>query len=221
MEISFYENWIKNGSNYSDACSFYNEHGTNNTLKALFNKAETPYTRTKLAFEIKAIGNIPVPVTVDQSIPSDFKLYRQSKKRVDPDKLPDSLKAEWFKLGPLWGETRFLHSRLDTLQTDAGRLEYALKIIELGEQRREIFNKIDFFIENGKELTTLQEKIKEVVEPIPNESAEIKIYKLKEERARLRVQRSKMKKQPHRQLDLNKVNDRLTEIEKELTNGAI
>ncbi len=222
MEISFYDQWVKNGRDYSEAVAFYNQHGSNETLKRLFASGNTIYTRTKIAFELKAIGNVSA-VQENVQVPLGFKTYIEPGKRIDPSTFPESLKSEFYKLGPLIGRIRFLHSRLDILQTDNERRVHALEILDSTDQRREIFNKIDYFIKHGKEIQMLQnsQPKAEVAIQETDQSSELKLFKLDEELRRLRVQRSKLKNQPNRQEKLNEVCARIEEIGKEISDVVI
>lgn len=217
MEISFYDTWVNDGRKYSDAIAIYSEHGTNATLKELFAKGETSYTRAKIAFEIKALGNIPErsPGEVEGSA---FKTYVEPNKRVDSRNFPDSLKSEYIKLGPLIARMRFLHSRLDIIQNDDDRCTAALEIVSCSEKRREIFNKIDYFQEHGKIMPVAQNTITEEKEILASEdeSGELKKLRLERELTLLRSRKSKLVKQPHNQSKLNGVITRMAEIKKDI-----
>lgn len=217
MEISFYDKWVEDGRKYSDALAIYAEHGTNATLKELFAKGDTSYTRTKIAFEIKALGNIPA-VKITEEIRADFKSYVEPKKRIDHRNFPDSLKSEYFQLGPLIARMRFLNARLDIVQDNSIRLDYALEILNNAEKRREIFNKIDHYLEHGQLMPNLQSPVTEEKEIITaeDESGELQKLKLKAKLNLLRSQKSKLSKQPHRQEKLNEVIGQMEEIKKQL-----
>jgi hypothetical protein len=212
MEITFYHKWITSGRKYSDAVDFYNTHGKSKALKSLFALAETPYTRKKIAEEIQQLCT-----TLPQQPPAtSFKQYNQPINRINPETLPETLKAEYYKLGPLIRRISYLQSRLDIIQSDEIRLQHALEIIQAAEERRAIFNNIDYFLKHGSEQPNSIKKEAEK-EPTPYVDHEVKYYQLKEEYQRLRVQRSKLKNKPHRQADLNKVVERMEQIDKELT----
>ncbi len=150
-------------------------------------------------------------------------MFRESKKRIDPSSFPDSLKKDYYDLGPLIGRIRFLHSRLDIIQNESIRGNHALEILESVERRREIFNKIDYFNEHGKEMPKLQTPVAEEkqIATAEQESGELKLLRLGKELNLLRSQRSKLVKQPHRQAKLNDVIARVNEIKKEMDDVVI
>jgi hypothetical protein len=209
MEISFYNQWVDNGADFAEGVAYYTIHGDNDTLKALFTKGDNYYNRMKLRAELQ---NLKVAVAPKEpavtEIPEDFKTFRVPVKRINPDLLPDVLKTEYYKLGPLINQIRFLHAKLDT-ENEEQRCAYALKIVENSSIRRSIFNKIDEYLATGK-LPIVEEK------PTPVAVQDLSVYQLKEELLLLRSRRSKLKKRLDRSADYESVLARICLIEKEM-----
>jgi len=208
MEISFYNQWVDNGCSYNEGVNLYNTYGNNYALKILFAKGENYYTRNKLKSELQNLKAVtPLPAVTAAVIPKDFKTFREPKKRIDTDTLPDSLKSEYFKLGPLVGEMRYLHAKLDTTNEEERRV-YALRIVEISEIRRGIFNKIDEYQATGKlPVEPVTEK------PMPKALEEMNDVERHKELLRLRVQRSKLKNKPHKQTTYNAILERIEKLE--------
>lgn len=206
MEISIYTQWLNNGGTYAEAVELYNKYGSNNTLKSLFQTGETYYTSRKIAFEIKALENVVLP-----QVPQ---VYTEPKIKIDFQALPENLKKEYVKLGPLIGQIRFLHANLSNAQSKETRQQYALQILDCVKNRRAIFNEIDYWLKHKKQL--VQPKQETVAEIPGTETEELKKLRLNEQLRRLRVQRSKLKKQPHRAEKLVEVCTLISKIEEEL-----
>lgn len=212
MEILFYTHWINNGCNYSEGVNWYQQHGSNNTLKQLFCAGENIFTRKKLREELSKLAEqAPPPKKADaEFLNSNFTRKKTpAKSTIDKNSLPDSLKKDHEKLGPIYTKMQNLHPRLELLNSDDERKDYALEILRLAQQRRGIFTRIDYFKEHGKEMPT-PEKVKQE-QPLPTDYFQIQ-HALK----LLRTQRSKLKDKEHRAADYLAVCTKIDELEAKL-----
>ncbi|MCK6649178.1 MAG: hypothetical protein L6Q66_05955 [Bacteroidia bacterium] len=214
MDKQEYDNWLSRGCNYDEGVKLYFHYGSSKTLKDIFAKGDTYFNRKKLKSALLELVSAPAETIAPTQ---DFKVHREPKKKVSADNLPDSLKSEYYQLGPIWSKIRFLHSRLDLISKESERNDYAQEIVELSAQRRSIFNKIDAYNADPvkwHKQNDVKIDIKEAICILPP----VNYWQLKEELLRLRVQRSKLKKKPHRAEDYAAVLKRITEIEEGMRN---
>ncbi len=127
---------------------------------------------------------------------------------VNVEILPEELRTEHGRLGPIIRKMSRLHARLDLISTDEDRYHVAKEIVELATERRAIWTAIDDFIDNGKVSTT-----PESVKRLPVDKNLTKDYVAEDKLRKLRSNRSKWKKMPHRKADYDRVCKEIEEIE--------
>lgn len=198
MQISFFEHWTRSGCDYYSGVEFYIKYGQNNSLKQVFQFGPCSYTTAKLKSELKKLDYIKIT------------LGKASKPKIVREKLPTDLQIEFDKLGMLIKEISFKNAQLELLPSNSVRAKYCSEIIKAALKRREIFNRIDYYMEHGVDLVKIDPKKKSSL--LDNN----KIEDLKNQLARLRSNRSKLSKNPTRVSDYNNICNQIVEIEKQL-----
>lgn len=219
MEISIFKQWANNGCDFEQGVALYEQYGDNAVVKNLLANGESYFAKIKLKAVLldldKKCPKEIIKIISPKELPTvaDFKVYREPKKKIDPTALPDSLKKMYYELGPLWNHTKYLHFQLAEAQSDEARKEIAFQILDNASTRRAIYNEIDTFVATGKLLTP------EPTAQTPKNDDTGNILELTKELLRLRAQRSKLKKKPHRAKDYQVVLTRIAEIETLLKDG--
>lgn len=207
MEISKrIKQFILNPTNYQAGLKLFKEAKPKSPLLRLL-QHEDDYSRIKLISELQIILN---SLPEEKKEPA-FKSYTKSKLAgtIDPEKLPEQLRLEYYQLSPYIREIAHNHSQLKLVATDQERLVRAARIIELTGLRRGIFTRCDYFMETGKELP--MPETKKAVIPKLSDSKEI--LEARAELIRKRSSRSKLKKNPRRQKDYIAVCERIDQLE--------
>lgn len=193
MRIQDIAKWLNSNGPFDEGAALYNEFGTSDVYKSLF-KSKNPYTVKKLRESLEALleGKNVSPINspgVNGTSVETFKIYSEStRERINPDLLPEYLKAEYYKLGDLYKKISYFHNRLDLLHTDKQRFDAAKEIVQAAAVRRGIFKMIDEYMGSGK-ITPAAVKV-DVVSLTPFEA----VNELK----RVSVQCSKLKDKPQR-----------------------
>ncbi len=207
MEISKrITQFILSPTDYSTGLKLFKEAKPKSPLLRLLEN-EDDFSRTKLISELQVILN---SLPKEKKEPT-FKSYTKSKLAgsIDPDKLPEDLRLDYFKLSPYIREIAHHHSQLKIVVTDEERLTRALRIHELTGLRRSIFTRCDYFMEHGYELPVPSAK-KEVTQK-PQDSKEI--LEAKAELILKRSMRSKLKKNPRRLKDYVATCERIDQLQ--------
>lgn len=211
MEISTIKDWLQQPSDYNAGVLLFEKYGSNKTLLALFKSGATFFTKKKLHLELTNIAKSNAAI-ISTSISSKEKIKTTVRVKIVPELLPAHLKIEYNKLGDLIRQIGHLHGKLTVIDSDKQRGEIAFKIIDLVEQRRSIYTRLDNYVATGKDLLKVEEK------PVITESEELKKFRLKNELQLLRSSRSKLKKKPHRVDDYNAVLEKIKVIQKQISN---
>lgn len=144
------KNWIEGKQNYLVGRVLYDQYGNDIALKRLFhNRGETPYNKERLLQELSAIAiNKPsAPISAP-------KLALDPLHSVEPEN--DILKAIDKEWKPIYQRMKFLQGQMISLGTcnlPATMLtakDFAEEILQLEQQCMLIWNKRDFFIDNGR-----------------------------------------------------------------------
>jgi hypothetical protein len=197
------EAYINGQLSYQEAVDIYNQIGKNSALKTIFSTGEDSYSRKKLKAEFKAILDAQKPT---------FEIHSQPKKKasIDVSKLPSHLKKEYYKLAPIIREIAATNPTLIYLPDDKARFESAKRIIELVDARREIYARLDYFVEHGVDHP-LYANTHEVENTDENQ---LSYYQAQYELKLARSQRSKLKGNKKRLGDYDAICKRITELEK-------
>ena len=140
-----------------------------------------------------------------------FKSFGVSKyalSKINLEILPEDLRIAHARLSPLIREISSLHSRLFNCTSDLQRYEVCLKMYPLIIERRLIFSRIDQYVLTG---TDILKKTPDTVQvkKMPDLPMDYEVeYNLK----KLRVQRSKLKKNPRRIEEYNQVCAQINEL---------
>lgn len=209
------EQYISGNLSFAEGVKIFNKVSTNYALKQVFALGDDEYSREKLRSEFQKmlsaykLANTVIEAAVEvatsfEASPSIFLSHTVSKKKgsINVSKLPVHLQVEYYKLSPIIREMASLHAKLPLYQKDEERFVAAKRIIELSKARRKIFNRLDYFEENGTDhpfYIKPKAAVKEIAQ-VKTSYAEAQ-YQLN----LLRAQRSKLKKKPDRYLDLQEV----------------
>lgn len=210
MKITDIAKWLNSNGPFDQGAELYNQFGTSEVNKILF-KSKNPYTTKKLREALEALlqskNVFPINSTVatgeSSSSVEPFKIYSEStRERINPDLLPEELKAEYYKLGDLYKKISYFHNRLDLLHTDKQRFDAAKEIVNAAAVRRGIFMLIDDYMKNGS------------VVPIPVKSVdnELTPFEASEMLKRVSVQCSKLKDKPQRAFEYRNLLARKLEL---------
>jgi hypothetical protein len=133
---SFLKTWLQN-PNYQSGVEFYLLHGSNKTLKNLFQKGPTAFTKKKLQEEIAKLAEVPAQ--------KEKKMKEQVFVPV-PDWLTKTAQERigWIK------EQQWLRSQLLHFKTDDERKVAAFKILDLGDLIQIAQMEMDDFKKTGK-----------------------------------------------------------------------
>jgi hypothetical protein len=174
---------------------------------ASFFENEDQFSRNKVH---KALDE-KLAEAAEQKVPKpSFEDYVPSKYIENPinvELLPADLRKEYASRIPIIREISHLQSRLK-YHTGKHLTEMATRIVELSDQRRKIFIKVDTFIETGKLLTDEVKRAEPIAKEVPkNYDVE---YQLKLKRA----QRSKAKNNPAKIELFNRLDAEVKALEK-------
>ena len=198
------EQFLNNKLSFKQGVKLYEQLGGSPVLLNLF-KTEDDFARKKLRTELqKRFNSLNNKTTVLKSGP-----VKSPKKRndINPDILPNHLKTEYLKLGPIIRQISFLHAKLEEKNNSTDRYKLAVEIIDLAKQRRTIYTRLDYFIDHNRDMPGF-ELVKEAADLKDTPYFEA-LHKLQ----LLRVRRTKLKKLPARIKDYEKVVDEIKILE--------
>jgi hypothetical protein len=206
------QQYLNGDLSYQQGVAIYTKYGDNATLKKMFADAEDDYSIKKLHKELQAIEK-RLKLNADNNA---YKSFTQSKLKgkINVEILPTHLRELYHKLSSLIREMALLHSRLTLYPTDAERFEASAKIIELSEERRIIFTRCDYFMEHGKDHPAYA--LIEVEEP---QTTGISYFEAQYKLKLLRSQKSKLKDNPKRAADFQKICEEISIYETVVNNG--
>lgn len=199
------EEYLSGNRSFLQAVEIYAQYGENSALKTLFSLGEDSYSRKKLKEELRRI------LESRKIQKQEFEVYSKPKQKgsINVDALPPHLKTEYYKLAPLIREIAATNPTLVHLKTDKARYESAARIIELVDQRRAIFIRLDYFQEHGKDHPFY-------ATPVPEQqtiSHEMSYYEAQYKLKLARSLRSKLAKNPKRIADWEKTNIEIKHLE--------
>lgn len=141
------EQWMKGSKNFVVGRSLYKRFGTNDKLKALLDKGETPHAKQELVKELQAIVNTGVRSTVKQ----EGRQFEEMPKGTDPVLM--ALEEEW---KPLYMQMNYKRHEMDKYGKSndlAARTAcHALckDILTLEKEINFIWDRYDHYILNGR-----------------------------------------------------------------------
>lgn len=207
--------WLKGERNFHEGISLLDEFDGSPSLLNLLRSGENDFTRSKLAtalkeiFEELAVADVPA-VHKSKPIPEPNEFARLSESKmpwIDVSKLPQDLQKLWIYKNDLTREQGHLHAQLELLPIKKERMAHALRILDIEEERAEIWKKLNHFQQHG---------------PDPEEK-QITILDLIAERDALGVRISKYKNNPKKkelipalQAEREKLNKRIQDAAKPL-----
>lgn len=130
----------------------------------------------------------------------NFSRNADRKKKINVELLPDELRKEYNRLGPLIGEIAHSHARLYYCSTNEQRFEVAKVIIHKGRQMRAIWQQLDEFESTGK----VSEVCTVVIEKV--DPTRLKNFEAEHQLKLLRARRSKAKNDPSKKALLDSIN---------------
>lgn len=128
-------------------------------------------------------------------------------KPINLTTLPLELRQEYARLSPIIREIAQLHARLPLALNQKSRFDLAEKIVELTQERRAIFIKVDSFVQSGFYEKPIENK------PEPVDASKLKNFQLEYDLKLLRSRRSKAKKNPARLEEFNALSKQIIELE--------
>lgn len=139
---------------------------------------------------------------------SEFKHFTQKhpKNEIKVELLPEHLRNEYAKLGPIIRRVSQLQARLKYAPTNADRFEIAKEIVELVGQRRAIFTMIDSFNQSGFYETPV------VAEKVPVDATKLRNYETEDKLRKLMSRRSKAKGKPEKLAEYNDIEKQIAEL---------
>lgn len=188
------QEWINSDRNFAKGVELYATHGNNINLKRFFARPKTKFAEDKLLYELQQMVGTP-PQQTNTINPADFVKHTPiSKPKVDRALLPQQYQALDVKKGRLYNMAQYLKAQLDNADTEAKRLELALKIVKTWREIDGIWEKLDYWNEHGQ---MMPENNKAVIDL--DTATETQMLK---HRNNLRSHISKLKKRPKRVNDL-------------------
>lgn len=139
---------------------------------------------------------------------SEFKHFtpKHPKNEIKLDLLPNHLRVEYAKLGPIIRRVSQLQARLKCAPTNADRFELAKEIVDLVGQRRAIFTMIDSFNQSGFYETP------KPIEKIPVDVTKLRNYETEDKLRKLMSRRSKAKGKPEKLAEYNDLEKQIAEL---------
>lgn len=191
---------------YTEGVDLYKRIGKPSSFYIKLFETEDDFSHNKLRNELQKVLNTLENKQVHSEQKSSIK---PGNKKINPDVLPHHLRLEYEKLGNIIRQISFNHAKLEE-RNKPERYKLAEEIIKLTEQRRVIYSRCDYFMENGRDLPQFENNVEEkTIEEIPLFEA---LHKLQ----LLRVQRTKLKKLPARVEDYKLVLTKIESLEKHI-----
>jgi hypothetical protein len=169
MEII--KKWIASGKVYRVGVAIYNQLGSDQLLKKLFNsEAETPYKRERLLKELKKIAadsnNQQSAIQAQKNEQSPVVATVANFSKIWPrDSCIDAVETElWNQAVVLLKERSHLHSLLFTATSDEQRREIAFKLLRKDDRLDKIYGDRDYYRKN-KHLPDQSNKPQYVTDP--------------------------------------------------------
>lgn len=182
------QNWLNGPKNYYVGIAIYETIGTDDLLKELFDKGETPYSKKRLEAELRAFldsgGTEILPQATDE----------QESSEMPPadDAILNAIRDEW---QPLYQEMNLLRHKLDQYQGNseqmiAERDPIAFAILELEQRCMAIWDKREHYLKHGRLPDVEQDEL-----AIPTDPVELGKF-LENLKKNIRRNRKKMADQP-------------------------
>ena len=205
--------WLKSERNFLSGIALLELHEGSAALLSLLRSGENDFTRNKLTTALKTIcdrlsaADIPAehkskPVPE----PKDFQKLSENKRMwIDVANLPDDLKKLWIQKNDITREQGRLHAQLELLPDKEERRKHGERILEIEEERAEIWKKLERFQLHGAEIKT---------------EKQITILDLISERDALGVRISKHGKKPEYAARVEEWKAKKDELHKQILNAA-
>lgn len=154
--------WLKSERNFADGVLLLEQAGASASLIMLLESGENSFTRNKLIVALKEVleekqADDVAPALAETRVdkfehnPKDYEQLSDSKRLwIDVARLPDNLKQLWIKKADLTREQGALHSKLEHLPKKEDRLAVGLRILEIEDERTEIWKQLEEFQRTGK-----------------------------------------------------------------------
>jgi len=130
--------WISGSQDYWEGVKLYDTYGSSESFTNLFKAGPTNYSIAKL---LEKLSDLRKETASHPAI--------KTNSLVD---LPDDLKELYNQACAELNEMKFLHPKLELLNSDAQRFNTALKLQKLHISQRFKFNIIDEYINTGKRI---------------------------------------------------------------------
>lgn len=162
------DKWLQGNRNFIIGRNLYQLYGTNNALKNLLDKGETPYHQQLLVNALQEINSSGIK-PVEKPIEVALKVAKVMQHDENP--VLQSIHQEWTKL---YNEMKFYQHQLDVYGSDNSQSTrekckpICKKVLDLEYEINELWNKRDYYKEHGK-----LPEVKEVEFVIPTDPLEI------------------------------------------------
>lgn len=171
MSYAEIAHWLKGTRSYSAGIKLLQEHGGSATMLTLLRSGENEFTRSKLAralqqiYDEQSVADVPqLPETKKTpgkyiTAPEDYERHSENKKMwIDYNGLTDGLKKVWIKKADLSREQGRLHAQLLLLPKKEARLEAALRILDIEDERAAIWRTLERWQRDKIDETALPDK---------------------------------------------------------------
>lgn len=190
MAIAQIQSWLNNNSDYNEGQKLYNVYGQNLALKKLFQRGKNVYSVKKLRKELIFIDSSTTKIVYEEIKPKKIKAKLA---RLKINQYPKELHAAFEKQNELYSFLNYYHPQLHKIKRPK-RDKICLGIVNAAEEIDSIYRLLDYWKENRIVLDNkYQEKENVVITDKLELSKQIQRY---------RVQISKQKNNPKRQVDV-------------------
>jgi hypothetical protein len=163
--VQIIKNWLSGKQNFVVGTTLYKTFGTNEDLKKLLEKGETTFSKKQLVDELTKLveggKKVSVPITPMQKDTGEMP--------PGDDAVLIALRNEWV---PLYAKMNLLRHRLDDKGNDnspeaiAYRKPIAAEIRQLEKECNAIWEKRDYYLQNGKLPFVTEKKFQIPTDPL-------------------------------------------------------
>jgi hypothetical protein len=149
MKLQDIKSWLESCSDYNAGVKLLEHFSDNKFLIRILSKGPTPFNRDKLEEELQVILASTRSASGKGSAKKEKEKFSLPTAR-DYDILPEEIQQLVDAKNPLYKEMSHLHSQLTLLKTAEERSGPALRILDIDEQLRSIWAKLDYYEVNKK-----------------------------------------------------------------------
>lgn len=160
-------NWLNGSRNFIVGSTLYKTFGTNQALKELLTKGETPFCNDLLAKEFESMLQTGLPV---QPVVETKVVETRVMPETATDEVLQAISNEW---KPLYKRMSYLQHSLDkefddmnSAEAIAYRYPIALEVLDLEQQINQLWSKRDHYIKEGKLPFVPEVKVELPTDPV-------------------------------------------------------